>query len=96
MADNGHTVQVRVGQKVNVGLTDPPGFGNWVLTPSNPNVLRPTVNPGATAALGTTLAAFLAVAAGQSVIQGTSSCNTAGCTGANQTYSATVTVLPAA
>ena len=72
-ADDGKTVQVKVGQSIHVALKAPDGYKNWeVGVAANVAVLVPAVNPAATAVRGATLAAFKAVGPGQTDVTATS------------------------
>jgi hypothetical protein len=63
------TATMRVGQKVEVVLHAASNMDNWTQVRStNESVLIPIVNPAATAVRGVTLAAFKAVAPGQTEI----------------------------
>lgn len=71
-ADTGKTVQIRVGQTIDLSLRAASGFQNWVVAPPNAAVLMPAADPAAAAVRGVTLRAFLAAAAGQTAITATS------------------------
>lgn len=71
-ADNGQTMHLTVGEQLSLALQAPPGFQPWQVTPPDPRVLAPVVNPAETAARGVTLRAFRAVGAGQTAITASS------------------------
>ncbi|HET7419819.1 MAG TPA: hypothetical protein VFL27_05520 [Candidatus Dormibacteraeota bacterium] len=61
-----HQVAMHVGQKLEVVLHAAQGMNNWSHpTSSDESVLKPIVDPAATAAVGVTLAAFQAMKAGE-------------------------------
>lgn len=61
-----HSVTLRVGQKLEAVFHATPGMTAWSgVRSSDPSVLKPIVNPAATAVRGVTLAAFQAVAPGK-------------------------------
>ncbi|HLQ35094.1 MAG TPA: hypothetical protein VK457_20600, partial [Chloroflexota bacterium] len=61
LSDENKTVQVRVGQVVDVSLRAEEGMENWQVADPDPAILAPTVNPAAAAAKGVTFRAFRAV-----------------------------------
>lgn len=71
-ADDGKTVQARVGETIYLTLMAPQGFTNWDVAPPDGKVLVGVPNPAAAAVRGATLRAFRAAAAGQTEITGTS------------------------
>lgn len=93
-----HAVSLRVGQKLQVALHAGAGMNNWTHpTSSDTSVLSPTVDPAATATIGTTLAAFVAVKAGQVDVTSTGSPKCApnqACPQYLALYRLTVTVTP--
>ena len=69
VTEKDRTATMRVGQKVEVVFHANSGMDNWMQVRStNTSVLVPIVNPAATAVRGVTLAAFKAIAPGQSEI----------------------------
>ena len=70
-ADEGKSVQVHVGQVLDLALKADDGMDPWQVTNPDPAVLAPTVNPAAAAAKGMTLRAFKAVASGTAKIEAT-------------------------
>jgi hypothetical protein len=63
---------LHVGQTLEAVLHASPGMTTWSgVRSSDPSVLNPIVNPGATAARGITLAAFQAIASGRAQITAT-------------------------
>ena len=65
---------LHTGQKLEIVLHAAPNMANWTdVRSSDPAVLKVIVNPAATAARGVTLAAYQAVAKGQTQITATSS-----------------------
>jgi len=70
-ADEGKTFHVKIGWLIDVGLKADQGMQNWVIQPPDPNILAAAVNSAATAAQGTTLRAFQAIAAGTAPISAT-------------------------
>ena len=69
--DDGKTLQVQVGQVVDVALRAGDSLENWEVGDPDPTVLAPTVHPAATAARGVTLRAFKAVGPGTTTISAT-------------------------
>ena len=66
------SVSMRVGQKLEVVLHARPGMTTWSgVRSGDPSMLKPIVNPAATAARGVTLAAFQAIAPGKTQITAT-------------------------
>ena len=62
-------ITIHAGQKLEVVLRAASGMANWGnVRSSDTSVLTPIPNPGATAVVGVTLAAFKAVAPGQAII----------------------------
>ena len=69
-----HAVTMHAGQKLEVVLRAGQGMNNWTHPrSSDPTVLQPIVDPAATAAIGVTLAAFVAVKPGQAEVTATGS-----------------------
>ncbi|HEX6511944.1 MAG TPA: hypothetical protein VF157_06580, partial [Chloroflexota bacterium] len=94
-ADENKTLQLRVGQVLDVALKADDGMDNWQLDNPDPAVLAPTVNPAAAAAKGVTLRAFKAVAAGTAAIAATErpTCNPGeACSHLIRAFKATVVV----
>ena len=71
-ADDGKTIQTRVGQTIYLALTAPQGFANWDVAPPDGAVLVGVPNPAAAAVRNATLRAFRAAAAGHADITATS------------------------
>ena len=62
-------ITIHTGQKLDVVLHAKPGMSNWSnVRSSDTSILKPIVNPAATAVRGVTLAAFQALNPGQAVI----------------------------
>ncbi len=98
-ATNGdHSVNMRVGQRLEVVLRASSGLQNWAHPrSSDPAVLAPVVDPAATAAIGVTLAAFEAAKPGKVEVTSYASPNCppgAACPMYVAVYSLTVTVTP--
>ena len=97
-ADNGMTVQIKVGDRIALVLQAPTGFDPWDVAPPDPHILMPVPNPAAAAARGVTLRAFLAAGPGQTTIMATDRvhCDTTqgACAGAIQGFRVTVVVTP--
>lgn len=72
LSDDGTTVQITVGQTINLTLLAPDGMSLWEVQAPDPNVLVPVPNPAATAVRGATLRSFRAVGVGQTSITATS------------------------
>ena len=70
-ADNGKTIQYKVGERFALALRAAQGFEDWQVGKPDPRILQPTVNPAAAAARGVTLLAYEAVGAGQTDITAT-------------------------
>jgi hypothetical protein len=65
VTENDHSAGVRVGQKIELALHARDGLSNWTQPVSTDRtILAPTVDPAATAAVGVTLAMFIAVKPG--------------------------------
>lgn len=97
-ADNGATVQIKVGDRIALALQAPTGFDPWDVAPPDAHILMSVPNPAAAAARGVTLRAFLAVGPGQTTIMATDriACDTTqgACGGAIQGLRVTVIVTP--
>lgn len=97
-ADNGATVQIKVGDRIALALQAPTGFDPWDVAPPDAHVLMPVPNPAAAAARGVTLRAFLAAGPGQTTIMAMDRihCDTTqgACAGAIQDFHVTVVVTP--
>ena len=94
-ADNGKTVQYKVGDRFALALRASQGFQDWKVSSPDSRILKPTVNPAAAAARGVTLLAYEAVGAGQTDITATSSpiCQPGeACPAIIQSFKVTVTV----
>jgi len=62
---DGQAVSVHLGDRVDVALTQQPGFGQWSNVNSGDlSILVPTVNPAAAAVRGVTLRSFRAIGRG--------------------------------
>ena len=93
--DDGKTVQLRVGQMLDVALKADRGMANWQVQDPDPAILTPVVNPEAAAAQGTTLRAFKAVGAGTATLSATDrvACNPGqACSQAIRAFRATIIV----
>jgi hypothetical protein len=65
-ADNGRTVSLAVGERLEVSLHQPTGFRVWQQpVSSDPTVLEPLQPGGASSSAGTTRASFTAMRAGR-------------------------------
>lgn len=74
VTENDHSATVRVGQKLELALHARSGMNNWTHPESSDvSVLRPTVDPAATAAIGVTLATFVGVKPGTAQVTSTAS-----------------------
>jgi hypothetical protein len=66
VTEKDHTATLRVGQKLELVLHAYGAMTNWSqVTSRDPSILKPIVNPAATAVRGVTLAAFQALAPGE-------------------------------
>lgn len=66
VTEQNQVATMRVGQTIELILHAKPGMTNWAnVMSSDPSLLKPIVNPAASAIRGVTLAAFKAVAPGQ-------------------------------
>lgn len=69
VTENDQAITIHPGQKLEVVLHAKPGMSNWSnVRSSDSSILKPIVNPAATAVRGVTLAAFKALTPGQAVI----------------------------
>ena len=74
VTEHDHTATVHVGQKLELALRAANGMNNWTHPESSDaSVLAPTVDPAATAAVGVTLAMFIAKKPGGVEVTSTSS-----------------------
>lgn len=74
MTEADHAVTLHAGQRLEVALHAPNGMNNWTHPQSSDvSVLAPAVDPAATAAIGVTLAAFVARAPGTAEVTATAS-----------------------
>jgi hypothetical protein len=72
VTENDRAITIHAGQKLEVVLHAKTGMTDWSnVRSSDTSLLRPIVNPAATAVRGVTLAAFQAVAPGQATITAT-------------------------
>ncbi len=70
VADSGRTIRLNVGDSIEVGLREQPGFSQWSHpTSTNTGVLAPQVDPRAAAVQGMTLGSFRATGRGIADIQ---------------------------
>ncbi len=93
--DDNRTIQVKVGQVLNVSLKADQGMDNWQVPNPDSTVLAPTVNPAAAAARGVTLRAFKAQAPGTATLTATdrATCNPGqACSQAVRSFHVTVVV----
>jgi hypothetical protein len=69
VTQNDTAITIHAGQKLEVVLNAKPGMTNWSnVRSSDTTVLKPIVNPAATAVRGVTLAAFQALTPGKAVV----------------------------
>lgn len=98
VTEKDHTATIHVGQKLEVALHAPNGMNNWSHPKSSDtSVLAPTVDPAATAAIGVTLAMFIAQKPGTAEVTATASPKCppdAACPMYIALYSLKVTVTP--
>ena len=100
VTEQDRTATLHVGQRLEVVLHAHQGMSPWTRVQAlDVTVLRPTVNPAATAIVGVTLAAFQAVGAGETTVTAYAGplCPSPGqaCPMYVQVYSLRVTVTPA-
>jgi hypothetical protein len=97
-ADNGATVQIKVGDRIALVLQASTGFDPWDVAPTDAHILMSVPNPAAAAARGVTLRAYLAAGPGQATIMATDRihCDTTqgACAGAIQDFHVTVVITP--
>ncbi|HVA25555.1 MAG TPA: hypothetical protein VMW62_14315 [Chloroflexota bacterium] len=95
-AGEGKSVQVHVGQVVDLALKADDTMEPWQVTNPDAAILAPSVNPAAAAAKGMTLRAFKAVGAGTATISATDRpvCNPGqACSHLIRAFTATVVVV---
>ena len=95
-AEEGKSIQVRVGQALDVVLKADDGMDPWQVANPDPAILAPTVNPAAAAAKGMTLRAFKAIAPGMAAVRATDrpTCNPGqACSRLIRAFTATVVVV---
>ena len=74
VSEQDHAAKLTVGQKIELALHAPNGMNNWSHpASSDTSVLAPTVDPAATAAIGVTLAMFIAQKPGTAEVTATAS-----------------------
>jgi hypothetical protein len=97
-ADNGATVQIKVGDRIALALQAPTGSDPWDVAPTDAHILMSVPNPAAAAARGVTLRAFLAAGPGQATIMATDrvhcDATQGACAGSVQDFRVTVVVTP--
>lgn len=96
-ADDGGTIQIKVGDRIALALQSPAGSDPWEVALPDAQILMPVPNPAAAVVQGVTLRAFLAVGPGQAAITAQDRIHCAAgqaCAGAIRAFRVTIVVAP--